>query len=127
LFLEHELGFHLYQAVNRCKAALSAADSARIEFDHPPITLSCEVRRADFEQWIAEDVADIEAACSAALAQAQLAERDISVVFMTGGTSFVPAIRRRFEARFGTEKIVAGGEFVSVGSGLALLARERAG
>jgi len=42
------------------------------------------------------------------------------------GSAFVPAIRRRFEARFGLEKIVSGDEFVSVGSGLALLARERA-
>ena len=127
LFLEHELGFHLYQAVNRCKSELSVADSAHIEFDHPPIKLSCTVSRGDFEQWIAQDVAAIEAACDAALAQAQMTARDISLVFMTGGTSFVPAIRQRFEARFGAGKIVAGDEFVSVGSGLALLARERAG
>lgn len=125
LFLEHELGFHLYQAVNRCKSELSMADTARIEFDHPPIKLSCTVSRADFEQWIAQDVAAIEVACGAALAQARMSEGEISLVFMTGGTSFVPAIRRRFEARFGADKIVAGDEFVSVGSGLALLARER--
>lgn len=126
IFLEQELGFHLYQAVNQCKAALSVAETARIEFNQGPIALSCAVSRSDFEQWIAQDVEAIEAACSAALLQARLAEQDISVVFMTGGTSFVPAIRRRFEARFGLDKIVSGDEFVSVGSGLALLARERA-
>ncbi|MBM3343825.1 MAG: Hsp70 family protein [Betaproteobacteria bacterium] len=126
LFLEQELGFHLYQAVNRCKAELSVADSAALTFKHPPIDIACTVQRADFEQWIARDVAAIEAACSEALADARVTGADISVVFMTGGTSFVPAIRRRFEARFGVEKIVAGDEFVSVGSGLALLARERA-
>jgi hypothetical protein len=36
-------------------------------------------------------------------------------------------IRQRFEGRFGRHKIVGGDEFVSVGSGLALLAREKAG
>ncbi len=125
LFLEHELGFHLYQAVNQCKAALSQADEAELVFDFAPITLRCKVTRSEFESWIAQDVAAIEAACSEALAQAEMSEQEISVVFMTGGTSFVPLIRRRFEARFGAAKIVAGDEFVSVGSGLALLARER--
>ena len=62
--------------------------------------------------------------CSSDLAG--MTENDITVVFMTGGTSFVPLIRQRFEARFGARKVVAGDEFVSVGSGLALLAREHA-
>ena len=127
LFLERELGFHLYQAVNQCKAALSTADEAQLTFKQAPIELNCVVRRSDFEEWIAPDVSAIEAACSDVLAQANMTEQDISVVFMTGGTSFVPLIRRRFEARFGAQKIMAGDEFLSVGSGLALLARERAG
>ena len=126
LFLEQELGFHLYQAVSQCKTALSSAEQAELVFSHPPIDLRCTVSRRDFETWIAPDVAAIESACSAALTQAKMTEQDISVVFMTGGTSFVPLIRKRFESRFGVEKIVVGDEFVSVGSGLALLAREHA-
>ncbi len=124
-FLDQELGFHLYQAVNQCKMALSTSPSAELVFEFAPIKLRCTVTRADFNTWIAQDVAAIEAACSDALAQAGLTEADISVVFMTGGTSFVPLIRQRFTSRFGVEKIVAGDEFVSVGSGLALLAQEQ--
>lgn len=126
IFLEQEFGFYLYQAVSQCKSALSLAETAELVFDHPPIQFSCMVRRGDFEQWIEQDVLAIEAACSDALTQAGVTEADISVVFMTGGSSFVPLIRRRFEARFGPEKMVSGDEFVSVGSGLALLAREYA-
>ncbi|MEQ1774057.1 MAG: Hsp70 family protein [Burkholderiales bacterium] len=126
IFLERELGFHLYQAVNQCKTALSTSQQATLSFKHAPIDLNCVVNRGDFEKWITPDVIAIESACSDALAQAGLDEKGISVVFMTGGTSFVPLIRQRFEARFGAEKIVAGDEFVSVGSGLALLARDRA-
>lgn len=126
IFLEHELGFHLYQAVNQCKTALSSSEQATLRFKHAPIELECVVKRSDFETWIASDVVAIEAACGDALAQASMSEQDISVVFMTGGTSFVPVIRRRFESRFGTQKIMSGDEFVSVGSGLALLARDRA-
>lgn len=126
LFLERELGFNLYQAVNRCKTALSEADQAELVFSDAPIELRRTIKRSDFEKWIEQDVVAIESACSDALAQAHMTERDISVVFMTGGTSFVPLIRRRFESRFGADKIVVGDEFVSVGSGLALLARDRA-
>ena len=39
-------------------------------------------------------------------------------VFLTGGSSFVPAVRRIFERRFGLERIEAGNEFVSIANGL---------
>jgi hypothetical chaperone protein len=46
------------------------------------------------------------------------------MVFLTGGSSFVPAVRRIFEKRFGAEKIRSGNEFTSVARGLALKAYE---
>ena len=48
----------------------------------------------------------------------------IDRVFMTGGTSLVPAVRELFERRFGDGRLAAGGEFVSVAEGLALMGRE---
>jgi hypothetical chaperone protein len=42
------------------------------------------------------------------------------MVFLTGGSSFVPAVRRIFESRFGADRIRAGNEFTSVARGLAL-------
>jgi hypothetical chaperone protein len=41
---------------------------------------------------------------------------------MTGGSSFVPAVRRVFEERFGAACIRGGGELTSVAKGLALRA-----
>jgi hypothetical chaperone protein len=43
---------------------------------------------------------------------------------MTGGSSFVPAIRRIFQRKFGDRPIRAGEEFTSVAEGLALHALE---
>jgi hypothetical chaperone protein len=43
---------------------------------------------------------------------------------MTGGSSFVPAIRDIFHRRFGSVPIRAGEEFTSVAEGLALHALE---
>jgi hypothetical chaperone protein len=63
----------------------------------------------------------------AALADAGLGAAQVDRVFMTGGTSLAPAVRRIFEDRFGAARVVAGGEFVSVAEGLALLAAEGQG
>ncbi|UCE85445.1 MAG: hypothetical protein JSU66_14050 [Deltaproteobacteria bacterium] len=41
-------------------------------------------------------------------------------VFRTGGSSFVPAVRRLFQERFGDDRIRCGEELTSVASGLAL-------
>jgi hypothetical chaperone protein len=46
------------------------------------------------------------------------------MVFLTGGSSFVPAVRRIFEARFGAGRIRTGNEFTSVARGLAVRAAE---
>jgi hypothetical chaperone protein len=46
----------------------------------------------------------------------------IDSVFLTGGSSFVPAVRRIFIERFGAERIRMGDEFTSVARGLALRA-----
>jgi hypothetical chaperone protein len=45
-------------------------------------------------------------------------------VFLTGGSSFVPAVRRIFVNRFGEDRIRGGNEFTSVAHGLALRADE---
>jgi len=42
-------------------------------------------------------------------------------VFLTGGTSFVPAVRQIFNRRFDAGKIESGGELLSIAHGLALI------
>jgi hypothetical chaperone protein len=122
--IEEEGGFALYRAVSAVKAALSAAGSATLDFRHGGFALSAPIARADFEAWIAPDLARIAAAVDAALADAAIAPDAVDRVFLTGGTSLVPAVRRIFDQRFGAARVVAGGEFVSVAEGLALMAAE---
>jgi hypothetical chaperone protein len=47
-------------------------------------------------------------------------------VFLTGGSSFVPAVRQIFHDRFGIARVVGGDELTSVATGLALRAAEMA-
>ena len=119
--IEDEQGFPLYQTVSAVKAALSVADSAVLRFAHGEIAIDEVVTRRDFESWIAGDLARIGAAVDQALSRAGVPAEAVDHVFLTGGTSFVPSVRRLFEARFGAGRLTAGGEFVSVAEGLVLI------
>ena len=57
--------------------------------------------RADFEKWIAEELASMSGCVDRLMAASGLAFDDIDRVFLTGGSSFVPAVRRIFVDRFG--------------------------
>jgi cell division ATPase FtsA len=80
-----------------------------------------EVTRAQFEQWIAPDVEQMEEAVERVLKSANLGPDQVDRVFLTGGTSLIPRIRRLFEERFGAAKIAGGNELTSIAHGLALI------
>ena len=123
--IEYDLGYELYRAVSAAKIALSAQDETVLSFRQMGIAIETPIRRADFEGWIAADVGAIEAALDRALAEAGVAAGGVEAVFMTGGTSHVPAVRALFDRRFGAGRIHVGDAFRSVASGLALLALDR--
>lgn len=123
--IKDESGYHLYQAVSRAKAELSRQEGTRLRFEHEDFTLDREIARAEFEGWIAPELAKLDACIQAVLDQAGMPASGIDRVFLTGGTSFVPAVRSLFERRFGAESLSAGGEFVSVAEGLALIGRDK--
>ena len=122
--VEDEAGYALYRAVSGVKAALSNAEVATLRFRHADFEVDAAIRRAEFEAWIAPDLARIGAAVDAALTDARTPPERIDRVFMTGGTSLVPAVRELFVRRFGDERVAGGGEFVSVAEGLALMGRD---
>jgi hypothetical chaperone protein len=124
--IDHDLGLDLYAAVTTAKVRLSAEDSADLIFDRSGVRLTAHIKRADFEGWIATDIARIRAAMERALLAAGTPDAAIDAVFMTGGTSYVPAVKRIFVDRFGAERVHVGNAFQSVASGLALIARDRA-
>ena len=122
--IDEDLGYQLHQAVQRTKTELSRHQSAEFVFAGPDagsVELRTEVARADFEQWIAPELTQIASAVDLLLAATALAPDEIAQVFLTGGTSFVPAVRAIFEQRF-PGRVVTGNEFTSVAQGLALAA-----
>jgi hypothetical chaperone protein len=124
--IDHDLGLDLYAAITQAKAELSYRDSTEFVFDRAGVALSTRLNRKDFEGWIKSDLEDISSAMDRALSSAKTKDSEIDAVFMTGGTSHVPAVRKLFTDRFGDQRIHTGNAFQSVASGLALVARDRA-
>ncbi|HEY8573420.1 Hsp70 family protein [Phenylobacterium sp.] len=123
--LDENYGYHLYRSVSRLKEALSAQARAEFVFEAGSISLRREVARTEFEGWIAPELAQIEAAVDRALEAANLQPHEVDRIFLTGGSSLVPAVRDIFHRRFPAERIETGAELESIASGLALIGRER--
>jgi hypothetical chaperone protein len=124
LLIRNGLGYQLHQAVQRTKFDLSALDEAEFSFASGPVSIRKRVTRMDFERWIAEELAAMSDCVDRLMAGSGLSGRDIDRVFLTGGSSFVPAVRQIFVERFGVEKVTGGEELTAVATGLALRARE---
>jgi hypothetical chaperone protein len=122
--IEHNLGYHLYRSVERAKLDLSQAEETEFRFDHDPVTVSRRITRTEFEGWIGKELTAIEECVEGLLDSTATPVTKVDRVFLTGGSSLVPAVRAIFERRFGADRISAGGEFISVASGLAQRARE---
>lgn len=120
--VQHDLGYQLHRAVQRVKVTLSHAERSVFRFSDGDVEMDAEVTRSEFEGWISEELANIERQVDALLAKAGVEPRQVDRVFLTGGSSLVPAVRRVFEVRFGPKKIRTGDEFTSVAHGLALRA-----
>jgi hypothetical chaperone protein len=123
--IRDELGYALYRSVSDLKAELSRAETAELHFVHADFAIDETIAREDFEHWIAPDITRIDSTVKVALAGAGLREDEVDHVFLTGGTSLVPAVRDLFVTRFGTARITGGREFVSVAEGLALIGGDR--
>jgi hypothetical chaperone protein len=121
--VEQDLGLSLYRAVAAAKVGLSSAQRVEFRFRDMDIDIGAEISRVEFEGWIAEDLADIAAAVDRVMQEAGLGADRVDKVFLTGGTSFVPAVQRLFVERFGREKLTSADQFESISKGLALIGR----
>jgi len=122
--IRNDWGFNIYRAVSDAKATLSAAPRAALDLKLGDLVIEREIARADFEAWIADDIARIAGTVDTLLAREKITVEAIDSVFLTGGSSFIPAVRRIFEDRFGGRRLASGENFQSVAFGLALIGLE---
>ena len=119
--IKEDLGYQLHQSVQAVKYELSnkAGATFRCSMDGA-VDLTAAVKRSSFESWISDELKQIEYCLDSLLKVSGVHAKNVDAVFLTGGTSFVPAVRRIFSKRFGDQRIRTGNQFISVAWGLAL-------
>jgi hypothetical chaperone protein len=124
--VQNDLGFYLHQAVQAMKVELSTEQTGSFVFEDHVVQMNGRVKRSSFEKWIEPDLEKICNCVDRLLQATGIASGDVDRIFLTGGSSLVPAVRKVFEDRFGAGRISGGNEFTSVAKGLALRALSEA-
>ena len=117
--IKFDLGYQLHRSVQRLKNALSTEERAEFEFVDGGLCCGRSSIARRSSRWIKREFGQIAACVDGLLDAAHVAPADVDAVFLTGGSSLVPAVRRIFQDRFGSVKIRTGHEFTSVAMGLA--------
>ncbi|MGJ8528774.1 Hsp70 family protein [Maritalea sp.] len=117
-------GFDIYSAVSSAKTQLSSNSTAKLQLKLGDIDIDETIAVEDFNHWISPDIAQIASKVDSLLESTGLDDTDIDNVFLTGGSSFIPAVKKIFADRFGIHKLAGGNQFQSVAIGLSLIGLE---
>lgn len=123
--VDHRLGHALAGAVEEAKISLTGSPATTIEI--PDGIAAPSLSRRDFEATINEAVERVAGTVSATLKDAGLEARQITAVFLTGGSTAIPLARRAILQLVPHARVVDGDRFGSVGMGLALDALRKFG
>lgn len=120
--LKYNGEFKLIETVEAAKCALSEQDKTHITFEYGHDAFDVVVTRRQFEKAIADEIRSVKVCIGEVVEAARMTFKDIGAVFVTGGSSQVPVIRRIFADLFGEAKVKEANAFTSVGMGLGLTA-----
>ena len=123
--IREQSGHLLASRVEQCKIELSAHDAAPIDLADIVAGVTVTATKLQFESAIAHELERLAATVQATLAAAGRQGSAITTLFLTGGTSAVPAVKNLLLALLPQAKAVEGDLFNSVGFGLALEAQRR--
>lgn len=123
-FLSRNYGYMLFQSVERAKIELSRQEATRVVFHEGNVSIDEPLDRSGLERAIHDELGALGACMDGLLKRLALEREAVGLVFLTGGTSQIPAVHQIFEDRF-PGRIVARDAFTAVGQGLGVEAGER--
>jgi hypothetical chaperone protein len=123
--LSKHLGHRIAFAVEQAKIDLTVAERTAIALAFIETGLSAPATRKDFDDAIAAELMRLRIAIWNCLALADAGT--IDTVFMTGGSSLVPAVEAVLRDELPDAQIKRGDDFLSVALGLTLEAQRRYG
>ncbi|HEX4459030.1 MAG TPA: Hsp70 family protein [Polyangia bacterium] len=123
--VEENLGYRLFRAIEAAKIRLSAGEATTVDFEEARICIHEPLTRVELEQFSAPLLAGLATTTQEVLDRARVAPDAIDSVFLTGGSSQIPAVRRLFGSKFGDAKLRTADAFTSVAEGLGRSAGAR--
>lgn len=111
--------FEFLDKLDQTKILLSFFEAVDFSFHRHPIEIDRVISRSEFDAVASNIMKHAEAGIYKIFDGLNVVPRDVKTVFLTGGSSNVPAYRSIVERVFGKEKVHEGDTFTSVASGLA--------
>ncbi|MDO8570831.1 MAG: Hsp70 family protein [Candidatus Daviesbacteria bacterium] len=118
--IKTNVGFEIYEAIEKAKKQLSENLESRIIYQDGPINLDLKITRDEFEIIINSRVEDVKEIIFKTLEKAGVKPNEVDKVLRTGGSSLIPVFADMLEEIFGKEKITLFETFTSIAAGLAL-------
>jgi hypothetical chaperone protein len=125
--VEGRRGHSIAMAIEAAKIELSSAEQARVALAEVERDLVVTVDRATLQAAIADRLSALSRTLEDTLRASSLAGDRIDAVFLTGGSTAIPALRAVVTALTPRAAIVAGDRFGAVGYGLGLDAERKFG
>lgn len=123
--LELRKGHELLGRIEQAKIDMSSMTAATVSLADVAQDFVLEIKRRRFEQAIGESLGRIEGRVRDVITLAGLKPGTVRTVFLTGGSSGIPAVRNAVTKVVPAAQVVVGDAFGSVAAGLAIDAERR--
>jgi len=120
--VRRRLGHRLAFAVEEAKIELSAEQAAAVPLAFLEAGLAMTLTRGDFDHAIEAGIDRLRKTASACIAAAGLGPAAIDTIFLTGGSSRVPAVRAAIGEVAPSARLAGGSDLLSVALGLTQMA-----
>ena len=120
--VRERLGHRVAFAVEDAKIALSAEERAIVSLMFLEADLSVDATRTEFDHAIETRTERLYRSASECIAAAGLKAAAIDAIFLTGGSSRVPAVRAAIGRAAPSARLASGSDLLSVASGLTQMA-----
>jgi hypothetical chaperone protein len=123
--LKYRYGHYLARLVEKSKIELSDSLSTQLNSLDVKPEISLEISRSEFESSVKHQIQQIAKTVSLTLADAGVTPNKIDAIFMTGGSSLIPAVKNSIVSLMPNARLIEGDKFGSVAMGLTLSAQEK--
>lgn len=124
--VRRRLGHRLALVVEAAKIVLSAEDRTTVRLDFLEAGLDVTAARTAFDEAIVGGLARLHGSAAECIAAAGMKADAVETIFLTGGTSRVPAVREAIRRAAPSARLVGGSDLLSVALGLTQIAGKAA-